>query len=267
MINIYEENINYLRDLCDDEELNQVMESAKFPNSFIYNFWEVIDDFNIMSFELYEEMYSDVLGKNVLIYKIQHSNADIAFLTQLFDVPDVPDCFETRFAMFISEEMTEDEIFYKHVVGHEIAHLDFFDLPEFDDHEFQERYPFIEAYCDLKSLEIMNKDNDTDKYYALVRMMDNIKENVGEYMDDVDTIREYEIRSKFMRLAIKGKLTSKMVANYINKNYIRHMEYLSNNVVRYEKFSKTKFKAIDLTWEAFCYQERMERCIRESYYI
>lgn len=265
MMNIYEENVNYLRDLCDDEELNQVIESAKFPDAFIYNYYEVIDDFNIVGCELYEEIYSDVLENTVLVYKIKHLYSDMAFLVQVFDVPDVPNCFETRFVMFISEEMVEDKIFYKHVVGHEIAHLDFYHLPEFDEHEYQERYPFIETYCDLKALE--NIDNKTDKYHILQKLMETMKDVDENILDEIDAEREYEIRTKFMRLAIKGKITSEMVANYINRNYIRHMEYLSKAAKEYEEFEEKRFKSIDLSFEAFCYQNRIERRLLNKYYI
>ena len=264
MVNVYEENLTYLNYMgYTKDEIDEIMSTFKFENAFVYNFIDILDEFDIEHFKLYDMVFSDTLNQSVFVYSIECNYEQFAFMSPLVEIPDNQDPLEVRFAIFLTEDIIENELFYKHVLGHELAHIDFYDLPEYDDHECQNRYPIIESYCDIKSLDLV--ETDEDKYEILNLLMESIKSEDMYY--DVVSLREYEIRTKFMRLAIKGKLNAEMVGKYIKDNYIRHMEYLSENMKKYDEFKKSKLNIDELSFKAFCYQEQMERDRLNKYFI
>lgn len=264
MVNVYEENLTYLNYMgYTKDEIDEIMSTFKFENAFVYNFIDILDEFDIDGFKLHDMVFSDTLNQSVFVYSIECNYGQFAFMSPLVEIPDNQDALEVRFAIFLTEDIIENELFYKHVLGHELAHIDFYDLPEYDDHECQDRYPIIESYCDIKSLDLV--ETDEDKYEILNLLMESIKSEDMYY--DVVSLREYEIRTKFMRLAIKGKLNSEMVGKYIKDNYTRHMEFLSENMKKYDEFKKNKLNIDNLSFKAFCYQEQMERDKLNKYFI
>jgi hypothetical protein len=145
-------------------------------------------------------------------------------VSQVYNIPG-RDMTDVEFAIFISEQfLINNEVAFNCILGHELAHIDFYNIPKYDDMlVVQERYPFIEIYCDIKGFEFIN-----DK--ELIRNnIHTIKKQIG-----IVKTRENELRFTFIRLFLKGLVDSEFVRMYIEKNYLNHMEY-SEKVVKHYK--------------------------------
>ena len=263
MVNIRKENIDYLRKECeiDESDINIILSSAPFSNSYLYDFYDVIYEFEIDEYELYEVRYNETIKQDVFIFKIDCVDIESAFMTQVFNIPGLDNWTDVKFAVFISLEIMEDELKYNYMLGHELAHIDFYNLPRFDDHLLQERYSIIEAYCDVKSLEnITDKDTRMKSFEFMVNQFEDYP------TDCYDLIREREIRVMFARLFLKGKISSETIHSYICENYLKHMFYLSDQQKKYEKIvNSAEYKSCSIG--CFIKFDEYIRRILWSYYV
>ena len=227
MINVYEENLEYLKDVCYEDEVNQVLDSLIIKNSFVYKFDDLIYEFDIDNYVLYDIIKIKGYDKPVYIYSVDCYGEEFACLSQSFYIPHVIDDLDVHFVAFISCDIIEDELKYKYVLGHELSHIDFLHLDKYDNHTFQKRYHLIEAYCDVKSLSLFLDGEEKQKAY--VDMINDNKVDVNS-RNCIYNIKERLIRTRMMKLYMKGKINVGMLYKYIINNYERHMN-------EYERFA------------------------------
>lgn len=223
MVNIVERNIDMLNyEVMDKNITDKIVENIICPNGLLNNFNELIYEIGTEHYRLYKEIYSDSINRNAFVYLIEDED-DIAFVSQVYNIPG-RDITDVEFAIFISEHfLIDNEVAFNCILGHELAHIDFYNLPKYNSHGAQDRYPFIEIYCDIKGFEFVN-DKD-----AIRNNIQTIKKQIG-----VSKVRENQLRFTFIRLFLKGLVDSKFVSMYIEKNYLNHMEYLEKVVEVYE---------------------------------
>lgn len=235
MVNMYERNMDYLKRLnVSEDDINTIMNNIIFKEEKIFDFKVSMFENEVYSYELFEVIYHEGSKQFINIY-IENSLEFDAFEFQSYNIPgrkftDVGMC------VVISKKFynTNKTLFYA-VLGHEIAHMDFSNLVKFNDHSYQNRYSILEAYCDVKGLEMFCNKEDVKKsldviinsIYPLERIPNKL---IG---------RELEIRKSMIRLYLKGKINSETIANYINNNYLNHMLFIEHNDEKnYEVYSK-----------------------------
>ena len=225
MIDMNERNYDYLKGMnVSESDIEIIMSNIPIKGGKIFDFKEITFDGEIKDYKLSKIIYHDNTKQSINVYLIDMDYFE-AFEFQGYNVPgrnftDVVTC------IMISKKFYElgETVFYA-VLGHEIAHLDFENLPKFNDHVYQTRYSIIEVYCDIKGVEMFCNRKEVEK--SLSKIINticpsNYKRNKGE-------AREVELRKKFLRLYVQGKINSKMIGEYINKNYLNHMNYIEQN--------------------------------------
>lgn len=221
MVDIVERNMDMLNyEVMNEEIINKIVENIICPNGLLNDFNELIYEAGTEHYRLYKEVYSSSINKNALVYLIEDED-DIAFMSQVYNIPG-RDMTDVEFVIFISEHfLIDNEVAFNCILGHELAHIDFYNLPKYNSHGAQDRYPFIEIYCDIKGFEFVNnKDDIRDN-------VQTIKKQIG-----IAKTREIELRYTFIRLFLKGLVDSEFIRMYIEKNYLSHMSYLEK-VVEY----------------------------------
>lgn len=224
MVNIVERNMDMLNYEVENKELiDKIVKNIICPNGLLNNFDELIYEACIEHYRLYTEVYSDSINRNVLVYLIEDED-DIAFMSQAYNIPG-RDVSDVEFVIFISEHfLIDNEVAFNCILGHELAHIDFYNLPKYNSHGAQNRYPFIEVYCDIKGFEFVN-DKD-----AIKDNIQTIKKQIG-----IAKLREIELRFTFIRLFLKGLVDSEFIRLYIEKNYLKHMDYLEKVVEHHDE--------------------------------
>lgn len=215
MVNIVERNMDMLNyEVVNEDIINKIVENIICPNGLLNDFNELIYEAGTEHYRFYMEIYVESINRNVLVYLIEDVD-DIAFMSQSYNIPN-RDITDVEFVIFISEHfLIDNETAFKCILGHELAHVDFYNLPKYNSHGAQDRYPFIEIYCDIKGLEFVNNKE------AIRNNMQIIKRQIGVYKT-----REIELRFIFIRLYLKGLVNSDTIRMYIEKNYLQHMQYL-----------------------------------------
>ena len=223
MVDIVERNIDMLNyGVMNEDIINKIVENIICPNGLLNDFNDLIYEVGTEHYSMYKEVYSDSINRNVLVYLIEDVD-DVAFMSQVFSIPG-RDMTDVEFVIFISEHfLIDNEVVFNCILGHELAHIDFYNLPKYNSHNAQNRYPFIEIYCDIKGFEFVN-DKDVIRNNIQI-----IKKQIG-----IAKTRENELRFTFIRLFLKGLADSEFVRMYIEKNYLNHMEYLEKVVEFYE---------------------------------
>lgn len=223
MVDIVERNIDMLNYEVENKELiDKIVKNILCPNGLLNDFNELIYEMGTEHYRMYKEVYSDSINRNAFVYLIEDED-DIACMSQVYNIPG-RDMTDVEFVIFISEHfLIDNEVTFNCILGHELAHIDFYNLPKYNSHGAQDRYPFIEIYCDIKGFEFVN-DKD-----AIRNNIQTIKKQIG-----VSKVRENELRFTFIRLFLKGLADSEFVRMYIEKNYLNHMEYLEKVVEFYE---------------------------------
>jgi hypothetical protein len=211
---------------CDDEDrvCDLIIDSAAFPESYLYSFDDIEYEFDIIDYSLHDKIYDERIKQDIYVYETIVDEIKDGFMAQTYNIREVGNPLTVRFCVFLSDDVVEDKILYKYMLGHELAHIDLFDLPKYDKHYNQYRYVITEAYCDVKSLEGMEDLEERQAVYDMI--MEDIS-SIGE-IDEVRNIRESEIRRCLMREFMKGRITSKDIYKYIIDNYDRHMKYLDD---------------------------------------
>lgn len=224
-------NAGYLLNWCLDNGIGEededkvcdiIINSAAFPESYLYAFDDIEFEFDIHDYSLHDVIYDERINQDIYIYETLVDEIKDGFMAQAFNIREIDSQLTARFCVFLSEDVVENKLLYKYMLGHELAHIDLFDLPKYDKHYNQYRYVITEAYCDVKSLENITDLNERQEVYEMI--MEDIK-SIGE-IDEVRNIRESEIRRSLMREFMKGRVTSKDIYQYVIDNYKRHMEYL-----------------------------------------
>lgn len=258
MLNVYEDNLEYLKDVCYDYEIEQVLDSLIIKNSYVYKFIDLIYDFDIDEYVLYDIVKIKGYDKPVYVYSVDCYDNELACLVQSFYIPHIVNDLDVHFVAFISNEIIEDELQYRYILGHELAHIDFLHLDKYEDHAFQERFHLIEAYCDIKSLDSI-KDIKTEAYVNMMKEQE-IDENMYNYFYSV---KERLVRRRLLRLYMKGKLTVEMLYNYIIHNYDRHMKQYEQYVLEY---SELLDKVPDIEFDNFEKRYRLDNYIDRKRY-
>lgn len=224
MVNIVERNMDMLNYEVENKELrDKIVENIICPNGLLNDFNELTYEACTEHYRLYKEIYSDSINRNVLVYLIEDED-DIAFMSQAYNIPG-RDVSDVEFVIFISEHfLIDNEVAFNCILGHELAHIDFYNLPKYNSHGAQDRYPFIEVYCDIKGFEFVN-DKD-----AIKDNIQTIKKQIG-----IAKLREIELRFTFIRLFLKGLVDSEFIRLYIEKNYLKHMDYLEKVVEHHDE--------------------------------
>lgn len=224
MVNIVKRNMDALNyGVMNENTINKIVENIICPNGLLNDFNDLIYEVGTEHYRMYKEVYVDSINRNALVYLIEDED-DIAFMSQVYNIPG-RDMTDVEFAVFISEHfLIDNEVAFNCILGHELAHIDFYNLPKYNDLlTVQERYPFIEIYCDIKGFEFINdKEIIRNNIYI-------IKKQIG-----IAKTRENELRFTFIRLFLKGLVDSEFVRMYIEKNYSNHMEYTEKVVKKYE---------------------------------
>ena len=215
MVDIIERNMMLLNyEVKDKDLIDKIVKNIICPNGLLNDFDELVYEAGTEHYSFYMEVYSDSINRNVLVYLVEDED-DIAFMSQAYNIPN-RDKSDVEFVIFISEHfLIDNEIAFKCILGHELAHIDFYNLPKYNSHSVQNRYPFIEIYCDIKGFEFVNDKDAIRKNFQI------IKKQIG-----IARTREIELRFTFIRLFLKGLVDSEFVRMYIEKNYLNHMEYL-----------------------------------------
>ena len=235
MVIMHEENIDYLKRLqVNEEDIEIIMDNIIFKEERIFDFRENIFNNDVQDYELFEIIYHKKSKQFVNVY-IENSEEYDAFEFQAYNIPgrkftDVGIC------IMISRKFydTDKTLFYA-VLGHELAHIDFSNLVKFNDHSFQNRYSILEAYCDIKGVEMFCNKEDVKKSLQII--IESICP--PEQITNKSISREIEIRKMLLRLYLKGKINSEIIAVYINNNYLKHMLFIEHNDDRYyELYSK-----------------------------
>lgn len=249
MVDIVERNMDMLKyEVVNEELVDKIAKNIICPNGLLNDFNELIYEAGTEHYRLYKEVYSSSINKNVFVYLIEDED-DIAFMSQVYNVPG-RDITDVEFAIFISEHfLIDNEVAFNCILGHELAHIDFYNLPKYNSLGAQERYPFIEIYCDIKGFEFVN-DRD-----AIINNIRTIKKQIG-----IAKTRENELRFTFIRLFLKGLVDSEFVRMYIEKNYLNHMEYLEkvmefydNVIYNYKNNERKRFsKDNELKFAEYC---------------
>ena len=221
MVNIVERNNDMLvYSIGNEETVEEIKRNIICPNGLLNDFEELIYEAATEHYRLYTEVYNETIKRNVLIYLIEDED-DMAFISQAYNIPGRK-MTDVEFVIFISEHfLLDNEVAFKCILGHELAHIDFYNLPKYNSHGAQDRYPFIEIYCDLKGYELVNDKNSIKDNVQI------IKKQIGNFKN-----REIELRHTFIRLFLNGTVDSEFVKKYIEKNYLNHMNYLEK-VVEY----------------------------------
>lgn len=211
---------------CDDEDrvCDLIIDSAAFPESYLYSFDDIEYEFDIIDYSLHDKIYDERIKQDIYVYETIVDEIKDGFMAQTYNIREIDNPLTVRFCVFLSDDVVEDKVLYKYMLGHELAHIDLFDLPKYDKHYNQYRYVITEAYCDVKSLEGMKDLEERQAVYDII--MEDIK-SIGD-IDDVRNKRESEIRRSLMREFMKGRITSKDIYEYIIDNYDRHMKYLDD---------------------------------------
>lgn len=219
MVDIVERNTDMLNyEVKDNVLINKILKNIICPNGLLNDFNELVYEVGTEHYRLYTEVYSASINRNVLVYLIEDED-NVACMSQVYNIPK-RDVFDVEFVIFISEHfLIDNEVAFKCILGHELAHIDFYNLPKYNSHGAQNRYPFIEIYCDIKGFEYIN-----DKK-AIKDNIQIIKRQIG-----IAKTRENELRFTFIRLFLKGLVDSEFIRIYIEKNYLQHMQYLEKVV-------------------------------------
>ena len=219
MIDICERNNDMLvYSIGNEETVEEIKRNIICPNGLLHDFKELIYEVCTEHYRLYTEAYNETIKRNVLVYLIEDED-DLAFMSQVYNIPGRK-ITDVEFVIFISERfLLDNEIIFKCILGHELAHVDFYNLPKYNSHGAQDRYPFIEIYCDLKGYELVNNSQ------AIRENVKTIKRQIG-----INNKREIELRFTFLRLFLKRIVDSRMLYKYIERNYLRHMEKLESIV-------------------------------------
>ena len=267
-IDITNKNLWYLQDIGYNlSEINKIIESAPFPNQFIYDFNEVAGSWGSWgSVKFKYRTYNDTIKQYIYIYELDDIEG-YGCVSQVFDIPEENNELNTRLAIGLSYDVFKDDCKLKYTLGHEIAHIDLFHLPEYTNHPYQMRYSLIEAYCDVKAIESIEDREEQVKAFRY------IKDYLLSLTDGAyDTRRENEIRFACVRLYLKGKLTSKMLYDYIITHYEQHMQLLDRNMEKWlelDELDSVYRKAIYKSkgWRYRELYHRMKDKIYRGYYI
>lgn len=224
-------NYGYLINWCmdngisyEDEDMvcESILDSAPFPESYLYTFDDIEYEFDIHDYKLHDKIYDTRLQQYIYVYETLVDEKKDGFMAQTFNIREVYGQLQVRFCVFLSEDIVENKALYDFMLGHELAHIDLFDLPKYDNHYNQYRYVLTEAYCDVKSLENITDLNERREACGMI--LSEIR-SIGK-IDEVRNIRESEIRTSLIRGFMKGKIASKDIYKYIKENYDKHMLYL-----------------------------------------
>ena len=243
MIDVYERNMDYL---CGMElsscEIEEITANIIFNEFMLYDFKDLMFEEDITDYEISEIIYHKESKQFVNVYVFDADYYD-AFVFQAYNIPgrnytDVGACI-----MISKAFCALNNVVYKAVLGHELAHLDHEakQFKKFDDSQLQMRYSLIEVYCDIKGFELLCNTQEIEE--NLSDIIDTICPNYRtlDTFFDSPKIREIELRKTFMRLYIKGKINSETIANYIDKNYLKHMYFINKNAAYYDYLAYEKY--------------------------
>lgn len=204
--NIREENIKIMEScLVKRRYIDDILNNLVCTEDYVVDFEAVTWRFGDM--ELYKEVYHENLNSIVKIYLVERY--DVACGCQIYNIKGKP-YSHVEYNVFISKDMLENKEVFKFILEHELAHFDLAKLPKL---KGDERNPMKEAYCDIKSLEILSSKTEITeeiKNSLIETMRPKFKEPDEEFYLRVSSIE------KFLKSEINSEMIYNELINEIN---------------------------------------------------